>query len=207
MDAATQAQAFEPFFTTKGAGLGTGLGLYTVSGIVKQSGGAVELSSQPGQGTCFRIYLPRVDRTAAAAEPQAARSAGVRGAETILLVEDDGMLRTLVRETLEGAGYRVLEASEPLEARAIAGNHQGVIQLLVTDVIMPKASGPELAKELLQVCPGLKVLYMSGYTGLAISRRGVRRREAAFLSKPFTPADLAAKVREVLEGGGKTSHA
>jgi hypothetical protein len=207
MDEATRAQAFEPFFTTKGAGLGTGLGLYTVSGIVKQSGGAVELSSQPGRGTSFRIYLPRVDQAAVTAEPVAPRDIAVRGAETILLVEDDDMLRTLVRETMESAGYRILEASDPLEARLIAGRHRGAIHLLIADVVMPKASGPELARELLRHSPGLKVLYMSGHSDSAISKRGVRRREVALLPKPFTPAALAAKVREVLEDGGKTNHA
>jgi PAS domain S-box-containing protein len=207
MDAATQAQAFEPFFTTKRAGSGTGLGLYTVAGIVKQSGGAVQLSSQPGQGTSFRIYLPRVDRPPVAVEAQAPKVAAVRGAETILLVEDDEMVRTLVRETMESTGYRVLEASDPLEARAVAGNCRNAIQLLITDVIMPKASGPELAKELLRICPGLKVLYMSGYTDRALSKRGVRRKEVAFLSKPFTPAELIAKVRDVLEDGGRTNRA
>jgi PAS domain S-box-containing protein len=207
MDEATRAQAFEPFFTTKGAGLGTGLGLYTVAGIVKQSGGTVDLSSQPGSGTSVRIYLPRVNRAAITAEPEAPKNAGVRGAETILLVEDDEMLRTLVRETMESAGYRVLEACGPLEASAIAASRKGTIQLLITDVIMPKTSGPELARELLRHWPGLKVLYMSGHPDSAILKRGLRRRESAFLRKPFTPAELAAKVREVLESGAKTNHA
>jgi CheY-like chemotaxis protein len=207
MDAATQAQAFEPFFTTKRAGSGTGLGLYTVAGIVKQSGGAVQLSSQPGQGTSFRIYLPRVDHAPAAVKAEAPKVAAVRGAETILLVEDDEMVRTLVRETMESCGYRVLEASDPLEAHVVASNYRNTIQLLITDVIMPKASGPELAKELLQISPGLKVLYMSGYADRAISKRGVRRREVAFLPKPFTPAELIAKVRDVLEDSGRTNQA
>ena len=207
MDSATQAQVFEPFFTTKRAGSGTGLGLYTVAGIVKQIGGAVELSSQPGSGTSFRIYLPRVDHAPVASKAEAPRLAAVRGAETILLVEDDEMVRTLVRETMESSGYRVLEASDPLEARAVAADCRSAIQLLITDVIMPKASGPELAKELVRICPGLKVLYMSGYTDQAISRRGVRRREVAFLPKPFSPAELTAKVRDVLENGGRTNRA
>jgi two-component system cell cycle sensor histidine kinase/response regulator CckA len=206
MDSATQAHAFEPFFTTKGAGSGTGLGLYTVSGIVKQSGGAVELSSTLGGGTSFRIFLPRVD-LAVAVEPDAPKLAAPRGAETILLVEDDDMVRSLVRETMESSGYHVLEASDPLDARTIAANYPGTIQLLITDVIMPKASGPELAKELLKTYRGLKVLYMSGHTERAISKRGIRRKEVAFLPKPFTPAALAAKVREVLESSGKTNHA
>ena len=207
MDAATQAQAFEPFFTTKGAGQGTGLGLYTVAGIVKQSGGAVQLSSTPGRGTCFQIYLPRADRAAVAVPMNAPLRAAVGGAETILLVEDEDMLRALVRETMEGAGYHILEACDPLQAREIADKHAGTIQLLITDVIMPKASGPELAKELLPLFPGMKVLYMSGHTDRAISKRGIRRKEVAFLPKPFTPAELTAKVREVLENDGKTNHA
>jgi two-component system cell cycle sensor histidine kinase/response regulator CckA len=207
MDGATRAQAFEPFFTTKSAGQGTGLGLYTVAGIVKQSGGTVELSSQPGRGASLRIYLPRVTRAAVTVEPEALKDTAVRGAETILLVEDDDMLRTLVRETMESAGYRILEACDPLEACAIAAKRQGTIQLLIADVVLPGASGPELAKELLRHSPGLKVLYMSGHSDSAILKRGVRRKEAAFLRKPFTPAALAAKVREVLEGGGRTNHA
>jgi two-component system cell cycle sensor histidine kinase/response regulator CckA len=207
MDAATQAHAFEPFFTTKRAGAGTGLGLYTVAGIVKQSGGAVELSSQLKQGTSFRVYLPRVDQAPVAPRVAAPNRAAARGVETILLVEDDEMVRTLVRETMEGNGYRVLEASDPLEARAAAANYQGAIELLITDVIMPKASGPELAKELVRICPGLKVLYMSGHADSTISKRGVRRKEVAFLPKPFTPAQLIAMVRDVLENGGRTNHA
>ena len=164
MDANTQAHAFEPFFTTKRSGSGTGLGLYTVAGIIKQSGGAVELSSTPAVGTSFRVYLPRVDRAAATVHAPPAPRAAARGAETILLVEDDEMVRTLVRETMESNGYRVLEASDPLDARSIAGNYGAAIQLLITDVIMPKATGPELARDLLAVCPNLKVLYISGHT-------------------------------------------
>ena len=207
MDAATKAHAFEPFFTTKRAGSGTGLGLYTVAGIVKQSGGTVDLSSRPGHGTSFQVYLPRVDRMPVTAKKEAPKVPAARGAETILLVEDDDMVRTLVRETMESSGYRVLEASDPLEAHAVAGSCRSPIQLLITDVVMPKASGPQLAKELLRMCPGLKVLYMSGHTDRAISKRGVRRKEVAFLPKPFTPAELIAKVRDVLENSGKTNHA
>ena len=207
MDAATQTHVFEPFFTTKRAGSGTGLGLYTVAGIVKQSGGAVELKSQPGRGTSFRVYLPRVDRPPVIVKAAAPKTAAAGGAETILLVEDDEMVRTLVRETMESNGYRVLEASDPLEAHIVAGKYPGAIQLLITDVIMPKASGPELAKELLRLSPGLKVLFMSGHTDRTISKRGVRRKEVAFLPKPFTPAQLIAKVRDVLEDSGRTNHA
>ena len=206
MDEATRAQAFEPFFTTKKPGAGTGLGLYTVFGIAKQSGGSVTAASEPGHGAAFGVYLPRVDR-ATVAEPAIPAVPGGRGAETILLVEDDDMLRSLVRETMEAAGYRILEASDPLEARIVADNYQEPIQLLITDVVMPKASGPELAKSLTRHRPALKVLYMSGHAESALLRRGVRRKEAAFLPKPFTPAALAAKVREVLENGDKARHA
>jgi DNA-binding response OmpR family regulator len=167
----------------------------------------VELSSQLRQGTSFRIYLPRVDRAPVMARASAPKHASAGGVETILLVEDDEMVRTLVRETMESSGYRVLEASDPLEARAAAANYRGAIHLLITDVIMPKASGPELAHELLRICPGLKVLYMSGHTERIISKRGIRRKEVAFLPKPFTPAELIAKVRDVLENGGRTNHA
>ena len=153
------------------------------------------------------MYLPRVDRTPATLEAAAPKMAVAGGAETILLVEDDEMVRTLVRETMESNGYRVLEASDPLEAHVVAGNYGHAIDLLITDVVMPKASGPQLAKELIRVNPGLKVLYMSGHTEHAISKRGVRRKEVAFLPKPFTPAQLIAKVREVLENGGRTNQA
>ena len=207
MDPGTQAHIFEPFFTTKRAGSGTGLGLYTVAGIVKQSGGAVRVASQLGKGTSFRVYLPRVDRVPALAQPKSPKIVPMRGAETILLVEDDEMVRTLVRETMESNGYHVLEASDPMEARNVAAKSRSAMQLLITDVIMPKASGPELAKELVRLSPGLKVLYMSGHTDRTILKRGVRRREVAFLPKPFTPAELIAKVRDVLENGGRTNHA
>jgi two-component system, cell cycle sensor histidine kinase and response regulator CckA len=207
MDAATQAHIFEPFFTTKRAGSGTGLGLYTVAGIVKQSGGAVRVASLLGKGSSFRVYLPRVDRAPAVVQATSPKVIPMRGAETILLVEDDEMVRTLVRETMESNGYHVLEASDPMEARHVAAKSQSAMQLLITDVIMPKASGPELAKELVRLSPGLKVLYMSGHTDRTILKRGVRRKEVAFLPKPFTPAELIAKVRDVLENGGRTNHA
>jgi len=205
MDEATRARVFEPFFTTKGAGTGTGLGLFTVAGIVKQIGGTVEVASEQGHGTWFRIYIPRVDQ-AVAPPAEVATPAPARGAETILVVEDDDPVRALVQETLEGIGYRVLEASDPLEARLMADTYTGEIHLLIADVIMPKASGRQLARGLLRHRPNLKVLYMSGHTESAIHTRGVSRKEAAFLSKPFTPAQLAEKVREVLENGSRNTH-
>jgi CheY-like chemotaxis protein len=206
MDEATRARIFEPFFTTKSAGAGTGLGLFTVAGIVKRSGGAVDVLSSPGGGTCFQVYLPLVDRALAALPPETPIAAA-RGAETILLVEDEEMVRELVRETLEAEGYQVLEAAEPAQARALAEARGGRIHLLIADVVMPNGSGPDLARALLRGRPDMKVLYISGHSESAIQRRGVKSRHAAFLAKPFTPAALASKVREVLESDDKARHA
>jgi len=198
MDEVTQARLFEPFFTTKASGRGTGLGLSTVFGIVKQSGGNLDVYSVPGRGTSVKIYLPRIDQPAlvdAATPGQSVR----RGSETVLLVEDDEMVRHLVRESLVRAGYRVLDTSDPLEARRIADKHRGVIHLLITDVVMPKVSGRELAEELKGRRTQMKVLYMSGYTDSAIINTGILHKEVAFLQKPFTPAALTEKVRDVLD--------
>ncbi len=200
MDAAVKARIFEPFFTTKEPGKGTGLGLATVFGIVKQSGGSIEVYSEPGQGTTFKVYLPRVDeavdRTAAVAAPTLAR-----GSETILLVEDDDEVRALARETLEGHGYAVIPAAAPAEALRLAGRHSGPIHLLVTDVVMPQLSGRGLAEQLTPGHRDLRVLYMSGYTSDAVVRHGVLAEGTAFLQKPFTPYSLLLKVREVLDRG------
>jgi len=203
MDAATQARLFEPFFTTKTAGKGTGLGLSTVFGIVKQSGGSVEVYSEPGRGTSVKVYLPRID------QPEAVENSGTakkiaRGSETILLVEDDEMVRTLVRETLHREGYKILDAPGPLEARKMAEQYKAQIQLMITDVVMPKISGRELAEHLSKRRPDMKVLYMSGYTDNAILNSGILEKEVAFLQKPFTPAALTEKVREVLEADHRT---
>jgi len=206
MDAATQARLFEPFFTTKGAGRGTGLGLSTVFGIVKQSGGSIAVYSEPGRGTSFKVYLPRIDQPAAL-EAESSESKAWRGSETILLVEDDDMVRSLVRETLERHGYKVLDAAGPMQARRIAEKHRGVIHLLITDVVMPKVSGRELADQMVHDRPDLKVLYMSGYTDSAVVNSGILTREVAFLQKPFTPAALIEKVRDVLLQNGKTRRA
>ena len=206
MDEATRQRIFEPFFTTKSAGAGTGLGLFTVAGIVKRSGGAVDVLSSPGGGTCFQVYLPLVDRKVAVGPP-APRITAECGAETILLVEDEEMVRALVREALEAKGYRVLEAADPAQARALADACRDKIHLLITDVVMPNASGHDLARALLRRRPDIKVLYISGHSESAIQRRGVKRRHVAFLPKPFTPAALASKVREVLEGDDKARHA
>ncbi len=198
MDAAVKARIFEPFFTTKDPGKGTGLGLATVFGIVKQSGGSIGVYSEPGHGTTFKVYLPRVDETidqaATAATPTLAR-----GSETILLVEDDDEVRALARETLDGHGYTVIPASAPAEALQLAGSHSGPIHLLVTDVVLPQLSGRGLAERLAPEHRDLRVLYMSGYTDDAIVRHGMLEEGTAFLQKPFTPYTLLSKVREVLD--------
>ena len=199
MDAPTQARIFDPFFTTKGPGKGTGLGLSTVYGIVKQSGGSIWVDSQPGRGTTFRIVLPRVKTPAPAPAASPAPPAPGRGSETILLVEDEGDLRALAREILETQGYTVLAAGDPEEALRLIAGFGGRIHLLLTDVVMPKMSGRELASRLAPARPDMKVLYMSGYTDDAIIHHGVLDPGFAFLSKPFTPGALASKVREVLE--------
>jgi signal transduction histidine kinase len=199
MDAETQARIFEPFFTTKEQGKGTGLGLATVFGIVKQSGGDVFVYSEPGRGTTFKIYLPRVQAPVERLEPRATPETPPRGSETILLVEDEEMVRNLEREVLEAQGYRVLEARNARHALELAQEHAGAIHLLVTDVVMPELSGRELAEQLVALRPDSKVLYTSGYADDAIVRHGVLEPGIAFLPKPLTPASLAHKVREVLD--------
>jgi two-component system cell cycle sensor histidine kinase/response regulator CckA len=199
MDAATQAQLFVPFFTTKEPGRGTGLGLATVYGIVKQSGGHIWVYSEVGRGTTFKMYLPRVDAAADAVIVSEALPPPPRGVETVLLAEDDEGVRMLARETLEGSGYTVLEARNPEEALRLAREHRGPIHLLVTDVVMPAMSGRALADQLATTRPGIPVLFMSGYTGDAIVLHGVLDAGAAFLQKPFTPSALARQIRNVLD--------
>ncbi|HEX7089334.1 MAG TPA: PAS domain S-box protein [Longimicrobiales bacterium] len=193
---------FEPFFTTKPKGKGTGLGLSTVYGIVKQSGGFIWVYSEPGQGTTFKIYLPRVD---AAPEPGvvAQEVAALSGDETILLVEDEAAVRTLARQILERKGYRVITAQHGGEALRVARECADPVDLLLTDLVMPHMDGRELAQQLTAIWPGLRVLFMSGYTGDTIVRRGLFDPDVAFLEKPFTPAALARKVRELLDGRAK----
>ncbi len=198
IDAATQARIFEPFFTTKEPGKGTGLGLATAYGIVKQSGGYIWVYSEVGRGATFKIYLPRIDAPveSVAASPELET---VAGTETVLLAEDDPLLLPLAREVLARLGYTVLEARTPADAVAVAQAHAGVIHLLVSDVIMPGESGLQLARRLLEARPALRVLFISGYSDEAIVRHGLLDPGTAFLQKPFTPAALARKVRELLD--------
>ena len=199
MTADTRARLFEPFFTTKPAGQGTGLGLAMVYGIVKESAGYIWVESEPDQGATFRIALPFVDTEVAAGarEMPARRTPG--GHETVLLVEDEDALRELDRQVLMRYGYRVLHARTGPEALALAQAHPGPIHLLLTDVVLPTMSGRELADALKALQPGLRVLYMSGYTSDAVVRHGVAEEHVAFLQKPMSPPDLARKVREVLD--------
>ena len=192
---------FEPFFTTKPRGQGTGLGLATVYGIMQQSGGGIEVASVPGNGTTFILYFP-LAAEAASAEPVAAarRDAKPRGEGTILLAEDDDAVRAIARETLERAGYRVLAAPDGSSALALASAHEGTIDLLLTDVIMPGMNGRELAATLTCRRPGIRVLFASGYTDNVLEGQDALAPGVALLDKPFTPADLAAKVRDVLAG-------
>ena len=196
MDAATQARIFEPFFTTKEIGKGTGLGLATVQGIVQQSGGFIWVYSEPGHGTCFKIYLPRVDEPVTAL---ANESDATRGTETIMVVEDMAAVRAVTREMLERYGYTVLEAADGDAAVRIADGFDHPIHLLLTDVVMPHVNGRDLADLFSKMRPATKVLFMSGYTDDAVVRHGILQDGIAYLQKPFTPKSLAKKVREVLD--------
>jgi CheY-like chemotaxis protein len=199
MDGDTQARIFEPFFTTKGIGKGTGLGLATVYGIVKQSGGSIGVSSKLGQGTTFQIYLPRVEGVAEQLEPISAPTVGLRGSETILLVEDEEMVRGLAQAILERNGYTVLPAKNVTDALCFARDGPQTIHLLLTDTIMPGMNGPELAQQVLALRPAMKVLFMSGYTDTVLMSTAAWETGTAFLQKPFTPQTLGEKVREILE--------
>jgi nitrogen-specific signal transduction histidine kinase/CheY-like chemotaxis protein len=198
MDADTRAHLFEPFFTTKGVGKGTGLGLATVFGIVKQNHGLINVYSEPTRGTTFKIYLPRAGaETTAAAEVVQQRP--LRGSETVLFVEDEEQILNLGKRILQRQGYTVLAAPAPEQALALAAQHAGPIHLLVTDVVMPGMNGKELVERVRISRPDLKCLFMSGYTADIIAHHGVLEAGVAFLQKPFTIHTLAEKVREVLE--------
>jgi CheY-like chemotaxis protein len=201
MDAATRAHVFEPFFTTKGPGKGTGLGLSTVYGVVRQADGHVEVESEPGHGTRFRVWWPRVDEAEEARDEAPRYVRPARGAgETILVVEDDPAVRSFVSGALADDGYRVLAASGAAEARIMGERHPDRIDLLLADVVMPKTSGRELAVELTEGRPGLRVLFMSGHIDEAVARHGVPAgRSPHFLRKPFGHDALRRRVREALE--------
>jgi CheY-like chemotaxis protein len=199
MDEVISRHIFEPFFTTKDIGKGTGLGLATVYGIVKQSGGDIGVSSKPGRGTTFKIYLPHVAAPLPSSIERLSEAGHAsRGSETVLLVEDDAAVGLLARVTLERIGYRVLQAGNPKEAARVANEFAGPIHLLLSDVIMPESEGPPLWDRLVAARPAVRVLYMSGYVGEAV-RHVLLVDGTPFLQKPFTPHALAKKVREVLD--------
>jgi hypothetical protein len=200
-----RAHIFEPFFTTKDIGKGTGLGLATVLGIVEQSGGVIRCESQVGEGTTFKIFLPAV---AEAVEEEARPAGGLakapKGSEVILLVEDEDAVRKLARMILEASGYVVLDARNGREGLALCEAHEGPIDLLVTDVVMPELGGRELAEGVLKLRPGMKVMFMSGHTQDVVLKEGVKKG-TAFLQKPFTPIGLAQKVRETLDSDARSA--
>jgi CheY-like chemotaxis protein len=199
MDASTQARIFEPFFTTKGKDKGTGLGLSTAYGIVKQSNGFIWVYSEPGRGTTFKIYFPRVDGEISKSAGESKSELGLRGFETVLVVEDEESVRALAIRILRERGYSVLEAADGMEALRIAGEFAGEIHMVLTDVVMPGMSGRDLISRLEAARPGIKALFVSGYTDNVIVHRGVLDSNVAFLQKPFSADGLARKVREVID--------
>jgi signal transduction histidine kinase len=206
MTAEVKRRLFEPFFTTKAASKGTGLGLATCHNIVQQCGGFIEVQSEPGQGTTFKIYFPRIDQPLTVAAAPAPTGPLPRGTERLLLVEDDQSLRIMARRILQAQGYELLTAANGLEALQVVNQHQGPpIRLVVTDVVMPQMGGLAMAEWLKATDPELKILFTSGYTDEAIAKHGVLDAGMAFLPKPYTPAMLAGKVRAMLAGRGGTA--
>jgi PAS domain S-box-containing protein len=201
MDATTQSRIFEPFFTTKGQGKGTGLGLSTVYGIVKQSGASISVISAPGEGTRFTVYFPRSDEYALAQSAEKDADTPLSGTETILLVEDDRGVRNLVERVLNSRGYRVLSAEHGVDALQLSSALNGTIDLILTDIVMPTMSGREMVDALRLKRPGVRVIYMSGYTDDEIVRRGLHDPTMAFIQKPFTAEHLAMLVRKILDNG------
>jgi len=199
MDDETQSHIFEPFFTTKGPGHGTGLGLASAYGIIRQSGGAIAVFSEVGQGTTMRIFLPLLHEERPADGKRAATEEDLDGVETILLVEDEARVRKLIVDVLSAHGYEVLEATRGEEAIRLCRQSKKDIDLSVIDVVMPEMSGPDLVRQLAPIKPNMRVLYISGYTDEAIVHHGILRSGAAFLQKPFLPDALVRKVREVLD--------
>ena len=199
MDGVTQQHIYEPFFTTKAVGKGTGLGLSMIHGIVMQSGGRIACSSEIGKGTTFRIYFPRVTPKEAVSPPLPTHTEAAGGSETVLLVEDENLVRKLVRTILESRGYLVLEAPGGEEAFHICRSYQEPIHLLITDVVMPKMKGKEVADRLRSIYPEMKVLFVSGYTSDMIDQHGILESGTHFLQKPFAPVDLLNRVRELLD--------
>jgi CheY-like chemotaxis protein len=199
MSQEVQSHLFEPFFTTKEVGKGTGLGLSTIYGIVKQSGGSIRVSSELGKGSTFEVYLPRLDDVRPPFTEMSPIVSPRVGEEVVFLVEDEDGVRALTRQVLERQGYTVREARNGLQALRLEQENPGPIDLLVTDVIMPEMDGRELAEQMLARRPDLRVLYVSGYTDNALLSGGAEQEEPAFLQKPYSPNDLARKVREVLD--------
>ena len=207
MSPEVRAHLFEPFYTTKEAGQGTGLGLATVYGIVSQNGGWIDVNSEPGQGSTFQVYIPRA--TAAAqppAAPQARAPEMTRGSETILIAEDEPTILNLAERVLARYGYSVLKAKSPQQAIEITREHEGPIDLLITDIVMPEMNGKDLYDQIVSMRPGVRAIFMSGYTANAITHQGVLQDGVLFLQKPFRAHELLASVREALDGNGHSQN-
>jgi CheY-like chemotaxis protein len=204
MPEAVRARVFEPFFTTKERGKGTGLGLATVHGIVKQSQGHISVESEAGLGTTFKVFFPSASEPVASEPGPAAVSSAPRGSETLLLVEDEEPVRKLAGHILRDCGYRVLEAGDGSEAIRVCLEEAGPIQLVISDAVLPFLSGSALAERIKELRPDCRVLFMSGYTDDAVLRHGVLESGYAFLQKPFRPADLALTVRQILDGADQS---